>query len=135
MRNNDNKPVFKTMDEYIALQSEAHQLALEHIRQIVRDIVPEAEECISYQIPMFKYKGMLVGFAAFQNHCSFVAGNGSTIERFKDELQGFTFAKSVIHFTPEKPLSDEFVKRFVQFRVQENEAKKSKKSVQSQSIS
>jgi uncharacterized protein YdhG (YjbR/CyaY superfamily) len=128
MKNKDNPPAFKTMDEYIALQSEAHQLALEHIRQIVRDIVPEAEECISYQIPMFKYKGMLVGFAAFQNHCSFVAGNGSTIEKFKDELKGFTFAKSVIHFTPAKPLPDAFIERFVRTRVQENEeVKKNKK--------
>jgi uncharacterized protein YdhG (YjbR/CyaY superfamily) len=126
MKNKENQPAFKTMDEYIALQSEVNQMALEHIRQIVRDIVPEAEECISYQIPMFKYKGMLVGFAAFQNHCSFVAGNGSTIEKFKDELKDYTFAKSVIHFTPEKPLSDEFIERFVRLRVQENEAKKKK---------
>jgi uncharacterized protein YdhG (YjbR/CyaY superfamily) len=126
MKNKEHQPAFKTMDEYIALQSEVNQMALEHIRQIVRDIVPEAEECISYQIPMFKYKGMLVGFAAFQNHCSFVAGNGSTVEKFKDELKGYTFAKSVIHFTPEKPLSDVFIERFVRFRVQENEAKKSK---------
>jgi uncharacterized protein YdhG (YjbR/CyaY superfamily) len=126
MKNKENQPAFKTMDEYIALQTEANQMALEHIRQIVRDIVPEAEECISYQIPMFKYKGMLVGFAAFQNHCSFVAGNGSTVEKFKDELKDYIFAKSVIHFTPEKPLSDVFIERFVRYRVQENEAKKSK---------
>jgi uncharacterized protein YdhG (YjbR/CyaY superfamily) len=126
MKNKENQPAFKTMDDYIALQSEVNQMALEHIRQIVRDIVPEAEECISYQIPMFKYKGMLVGFAAFQNHCSFVAGNGSTVEHFKDELKGYTFAKSVIHFTPDKPLSDDFIERFIRFRVQENEAKKSK---------
>jgi uncharacterized protein YdhG (YjbR/CyaY superfamily) len=110
MKNKENQPAFKTMDEYIALQTEAHQLALEHIRQIVRDIVPDAEEC----------------FAAFQNHCSFVAGNGSTVEKFKDELKGYTFAKSVIHFTPEKPLPDEFIERFVRLRVQENEAKKPK---------
>jgi uncharacterized protein YdhG (YjbR/CyaY superfamily) len=128
MKNKENQPAFKTMDEYISLQTETNQLALEHIRQIVRDIIPEAEECISYQIPMFKYKGMLVGFAAFQNHCSFVAGNGSTIDKFKDELKGYTFAKSVIHFTPEKPLPDEFIERFVRFRVQENEAKKSKQA-------
>jgi uncharacterized protein YdhG (YjbR/CyaY superfamily) len=128
MKNKDNQPAFKTMDDYIALQSETNQMALEHIRQIVRDIVPQAEECISYQIPIFKYKGMLVGFAAFQNHCSFVAGNGSTIDKFKDELKGYTFAKSVIHFTPEKPLPDEFIERFVRTRVMENEeAKKTKK--------
>ena len=114
------------MDDYIALQSEKNQIALEHIRDIVRRLVPQAEECISYQIPMFKYKRMLLGFAAFQNHCSFVAGNGSTIEQFKDELTNYTFAKSVIHFTPEKPLSDDFIERFVKRRVQENEAKKAK---------
>ena len=126
MKNQDGQQPIKTIDDYIALQSEKNQMALEHIRDIVRRLAPQAEECISYQIPMFKYKGMLVGFAAFQNHCSFVAGNGSTIEQFKDELTDYTFAKSVIHFTPEKPLSDDFIERFVKRRVQENEAKKAK---------
>jgi uncharacterized protein YdhG (YjbR/CyaY superfamily) len=126
MKNRDGQPPIKTMDDYIALQSEKNQIALEHIRDIVRRLAPQAEECISYQIPMFKYKGMLVGFAAFQNHCSFVAGNGSTIEQFKDELTEYTFAKSVIHFTPERPLSDDFIERFVRTRVRENEAKKVK---------
>jgi uncharacterized protein YdhG (YjbR/CyaY superfamily) len=126
MKNQDGQPPIKTMDDYIALQSEKNQIALEHIRDIVRRLAPQAEECISYQIPMFKYRGMLVGFAAFQNHCSFVAGNGSTIEQFKDELAGYTFAKSVIHFTPEKPLTDDFIERFVRMRVRENEAKKAK---------
>lgn len=128
MKNQDGHPPIKTMDDYIALQSEKNQIALEHIRDIVRRLAPQAEECISYQIPMFKYKGMLVGFAAFQNHCSFVAGNGSTIEQFKDELTDYKFAKSVIHFTPEKPLTDDFIERFLRVRVQENEAIKAKKT-------
>lgn len=126
MKNQDGHAPIKTMDDYIALQSEMQQIALEHIREIVRRVVPQAEEGISYQIPMFKYKGVLVGFAAFQNHCSFVAGNGSTIEQFKGDLKDYTFAKSVIHFTPEKPLPDDFIERFVRTRVRESEAKKAK---------
>jgi uncharacterized protein YdhG (YjbR/CyaY superfamily) len=124
MRSSDGNPPIKTVDEYIALQTEANQMALEHIRQIIKDIIPQAQEVISYQIPMYKYKGMLVGFAAFKDHCSFVGGNGSSIEKFKDALKGYKFAKSVIHFTPDKPLPDEFIARFVRTRVQENEGKK-----------
>ncbi len=60
-----------TIDEYLALQTETVRAALEKLRQIIKSVVPDAEEAISYQIPAFKYHGLLVGFAAFEKHCSF----------------------------------------------------------------
>ncbi len=62
---------FKTIDDYLALQTEDIRTGLEKLRKTIHSIIPNAEEAISYQIPTFKYHGSLVGFAAFKNHCSF----------------------------------------------------------------
>jgi uncharacterized protein YdhG (YjbR/CyaY superfamily) len=118
-----DKNNYKTIDEYMSYLPEDKLLALEHIREIVRTLVPQVEETISYRIPIFKYHGHLVGFAAFKNHCSFFTCNGSTLEEYKDELKDYDYVKSGIHFTPEKPLPDELLKRIILCRIRENEEK------------
>lgn len=58
----------KTVEEYLAGIPEPAQSTLKHIRRVIRSVVPaETTEVISYGIPMFKYGGMLVGYAAFKN--------------------------------------------------------------------
>ena len=64
---------------------------------------PEATETISYRIPAFRYKEVLVWFAAFSNHCSLFP-TASVIEAFKKELEGFSTSKGTIHFPTDKPL-------------------------------
>jgi uncharacterized protein YdhG (YjbR/CyaY superfamily) len=82
---NSNTP--KTIDEYLAGVPEPARTTLNRVRATIRSAVPpEAVEVISYRIPAFKYKGMLVWFGAFSDHCSLFPGGG-TIEAFKDELK------------------------------------------------
>jgi len=50
----------KDIDAYIDLQSEIARSILSEIRQTIKKAVPEAEELISYQMPAFRYHGMLV---------------------------------------------------------------------------
>jgi len=83
----------------------------------------EATESISYGMPMFKYNGLLLGFAAFSNHCSVFPGP-AVIEAFKDELEGFTTSKGTIRFPSDKPLSASLVKRLVKARIAQNERTK-----------
>lgn len=118
------KTDFKSIDEYLAAQTEDKRAALEHLRQLIRSIVPQAEEGISYQIPMFKYHGSLVGFAAHTNHCSFTTANATTLERFREALKGYKFSPSTVQFSPEKPLPDDLIRTIVQARVRENEEKR-----------
>ena len=60
-----SKPA-KNVDEYLAGTPDPARSTLKHIRAVIRSVVPkETTEVISYRIPMFKYKGMLVGYAAF----------------------------------------------------------------------
>jgi uncharacterized protein YdhG (YjbR/CyaY superfamily) len=71
---------------------------------------------------MFKYKGMLMGFGAFSNHCSLFPGK-APLETLKDELNQYPTAKGTIHFPVDKPLPAALVKRLVKARIAENKKK------------
>jgi uncharacterized protein YdhG (YjbR/CyaY superfamily) len=97
---------------------------LNKIRATIRSVAPpEATEIISYGLPAFKYKGVLVWFAAFSNHCSLFPGS-SVIEAFKNELKGFSTSKGTIQFPLDKPLPAGLVKKLVKARIAENKRKK-----------
>ena len=116
----------KSIDEYLAGVPEPARTTLNAIRATIRSVVPpEATEVISYRIPAFKYKGMLVWFGAFSDHCSLFPGAG-IIEAFKDELKGFRIAKGTIQFPLDKPLPAALLKKIVKIRVAANEAKKTR---------
>jgi uncharacterized protein YdhG (YjbR/CyaY superfamily) len=113
----------KTIDEYLAGVPEPARGALNKVRAAIRSAAPpEATETISYRIPAFKYKGVLVWFAAFSDHCSLFP-TAAVIEEFKNELKGFSTSKGTIHFTTDKPLPVALVKKLVKARVAQNERK------------
>jgi uncharacterized protein YdhG (YjbR/CyaY superfamily) len=87
-------------------------------------VPPEATEVISWRMPMFKYKGQLVGFAAFSNHCSFFPMSSSVIAALKNELKDFSTSKGTIRFPLDKPLAAALVKKLVKARIAQNEQKK-----------
>lgn len=114
----------KTVDEYLAGVPEPARSTLKKIRATIRSAAPaEAAEAISYQMPAFKYKGMLLWYAAFADHCSLFPG-ASMIMAFKDELKGYSTSKGTIRFPVDKPLPAALVIKLVKARVAENEGKK-----------
>ena len=121
-----NKEV-KDIDSYLATLPQNVAAALERLRQTIKKTAPQAVEVISYNMPAFKYHGMLVYFAAFKNHCSLFGGNASIVKEMKPLLEEFVTTKGSIHFTPEKPLPIALIKTIVKARMQENiEKEKSK---------
>src|SRR5271165_4926919 len=117
-------PASKTVDEYLARVPEPARSTLNKIRAAIRSAAPpEATEVISYGIPMFKYKGMLMGFAAFSNHCSLFPGSLSALKALESELKDFQKAKGTIRFPVDKPPSAALVKKLVKARMAENERK------------
>ena len=116
----------KTVDQYFATVPEPARTALQQIRAAIRSVVPpDATEIISYKIPAFRHKKVLVWYAAFANHCSLFP-TAAVIEAFKDELKGFSASKGTIHFSLDKPMPVELIKRLVKARVAESESKKGK---------
>ena len=112
----------KDADSYIATQPEATRLVLEQLRQIIKAIVPEAEEVISYQMPAFKQNGILVWYAGYKKHVGFYPSS-KPIEVFKDELLVYKTSKGAIQFPLDKLLPVELITKIVNFRVNENLAK------------
>ena len=113
---------FKSIDEYIAAQPDRNIPVLEKIRKTIKGMVPEAEETISYQMPTFKYFGVLVYFAGFKNHIGFYAlpsGNAA----FQKELSKYKTGKGSIQFPLDKPIPYDLIRKIVQFRMQENQMK------------
>jgi len=114
----------KDVDEYLAGVPEPARGTLKKVRAAIRSAVPAGStECISYGMPAFRNKGVLVWFAAFSNHCSLFP-TGAVIEAFKKELKGFSTSKGTIHFPTDKPLPAALVKKMVKARVAQNERKK-----------
>ena len=114
----------QNVEEYLAGVPEPARSTLNKLRAAIRSAVPpEATETISYRIPAIKYKGMLVWFAAFSDHCSLFP-TAAVVEAFKDELKGFSTSKGTIHFPLDKPLPIALVKKLVKARVAQVESKK-----------
>ena len=112
----------KTIDDYLAAVSPDKRAALEQLRKSIKAVAPKAEECISYQIPAFRHNGMLVGFGATANHCSFFLMSSSTVEAHKEELKDYDTSKGTIRFQPDKPLPAALVRKLFKARIAENDA-------------
>jgi uncharacterized protein YdhG (YjbR/CyaY superfamily) len=113
--------VAKTVDEYLAGIPEPAAGTLKHIRKVIQSVVPkETTEVISYGIPMFKFRGMLVGYAAFKKHCSLFPTGSGVLDQFTKELEGYRTSKGTIQFPSDKPLADALIKKIVRARVKEN---------------
>jgi len=108
-----------SVDKYLAAVPEPARSTLSAIRANLRAALPaDAEEVISYRIPAFKHKRIVLWYAAFSNHCSLFP-TASVIAKFKDELKGYTTAKGTIQFAVDKPLPASLLKRIVKARLAE----------------
>ncbi len=118
---NTAKP--KTVDEYIAVASLNVKEHLERLRIAIPQVAPQAQESISYEMPVYKLNGVLVYFGGFTKHVSLFPGP-SAIEAFKDELADYKTSAGTIQFPINKPIPVTLVKKIVKFRLRENLAKK-----------
>ena len=116
----DSKRV-TTVDDYLARVPAEQRVLLEKLRKTIKATAPKAVEVISYQIPSYEYHGMLVGFGAAKEFCSFYVMSSTFLADHKDELKGFDTTKSAIHFSAAKPLPVSLVRTFVKERMAQNE--------------
>jgi uncharacterized protein YdhG (YjbR/CyaY superfamily) len=111
----------KDIDEYLGRLGEEQREALERVRKIICSAAPEAEECISYQLPTFRLNGrLLVAFGAWAKHCAFYPMSRATIAEHKKDLKGFDVSKGTIRFTVDKPMPATLVRKLVKARIAEN---------------
>lgn len=107
------------IDSCLSELSPENQVALSELRAVILGVIPDAVECISYGMPAFKVRGEAVaGFAVFKKHLSFFPFSGYIVGEFAQELEGYVYTKSGVHFTPEKPLPKDLVERMIRRRLE-----------------
>jgi uncharacterized protein YdhG (YjbR/CyaY superfamily) len=116
----------KDVDEYLAGAPKEARATLAKLRQTIKAAAPMASEVISYQMPMYKQNGMVIGFAAFKDHCSIFPGS-AVMDAHKEELKRYDTSKGTIRFPASKPLPAALVKKLVKARIKENEARAGKR--------
>jgi len=109
---------FSTVDEYISLFPPEIRSGLELLRKTIRKAAPEAKEVISYNMPAYKLKSVLVYFAATKDHYGFYP-TSSPVIAFKEELKSYDTSKGTIRFPFDKPIPVKLVRDIVKFRMME----------------
>lgn len=106
------------VDEYLSGLEEPKRGTLQTLRRTILEVVPEADQVISYGLPAFRFRGHTVaGFAAFKTHLSYLPFSGSVLSQLADELEGYAMTKSSLHFPVDRPLPKSLVKKLIAVRL------------------
>jgi uncharacterized protein YdhG (YjbR/CyaY superfamily) len=107
----------KDVDDYLASLDEPKRTTLETLRQTILDIIPEAEQGVSYGLPAFRVQGKVIaGFAAFKNHLSYLPHSGSVFPELESELVQYKTSSGALQFPIDKPLPKALVKKLIAVR-------------------
>lgn len=106
------------IDAYLEGLDEPKRSTLQRLRETILEIIPDAEQCISYGLPAFRVHGTVVaGFAAFKNHLSYLPHSGSVLPELGDAAAGYGGTKSSLHFPIDSPLPKPLVERLLALRL------------------
>ena len=105
------------IDDYLANLEEPKRSTLEELRRTILEIIPQAEQCISYGMPAFRVNGKVVaGFAAFKNHLSYLPHSGSVFPELRDDLAGYQTSSGALRFPIDAPLPAHLVEKLIAVR-------------------
>jgi len=108
------------IDNYLRGVEDPKRSTLQALRRTILDVIPDAEQGISYGMPAFRMQGKTVaGFAAFKYHLSYLPHSGTVLGQLADELVGYTMTKGSLHFPVDRPLPKAVVKRLIAVRLSE----------------
>ena len=108
------------IDDYLATLAEPKRGTLAVLRQRILDVVPDAEQGISYGLPAFKIEGKTIaGFAAFKDHLSYLPHSGSVFPELADELGDYTYSSGALRFPVDQALPAALVEQLVEIRLRQ----------------
>ena len=112
------RPKAADIDAYIASAAPEVQPVLQEIRRTIQATAPEAEEVISYAMPAFRQKGILVYFAAFKKHIGLyppVKGDAALMKA----IAPFSGPKGNLQFPLDQPIPYKLIERIVKLRLKQ----------------
>jgi uncharacterized protein YdhG (YjbR/CyaY superfamily) len=87
------------------------------LRETIREVIPQAEECMSYGMPAFSINGKVVaGFDGFKNHCSYFPHSGSVLEEIESFPEWCVVSKGTLKFPIGKKLPKSLVRKMISIR-------------------
>jgi uncharacterized protein YdhG (YjbR/CyaY superfamily) len=108
------------VDDYFSSLDASARAAFEHIRDLVMEMAPEAEQGTSYGMAALRYNQKpLLAFRAARQHLSIFPFSSRVVDAVRDQLTAFELAKGTIRFTAASPLPDKVVRDIVRYRIQE----------------
>jgi uncharacterized protein YdhG (YjbR/CyaY superfamily) len=108
------------VDKYLTALEQPKRGTLEALRRTILEIIPEAEQCISYRMPAFRVQGKVIaGFAAFKKHLSYLPHSASVFPKFGDALSEYKTSPGALQFPVDKPLPKALVKKLIAIRMKQ----------------
>lgn len=93
---------------------------MSELREFLRELLPEAEECISYSMPGFRLRGkMVAGYAGFKNHVGFFPHSGQVFKEMTDELAEYSVSAKGggMHLPLGRPIPQGLIAKAVDIRI------------------
>jgi len=108
------------VDRHLAAISQPQRGTLEQLRRDILQVIPEAEQVISYGFPGFKLNGKVIcGFDAFKKHCSFFPHSSLVIPALEADLENYQYSKGALHFPIDRPLPKSLVRILIKTRLRQ----------------
>jgi uncharacterized protein YdhG (YjbR/CyaY superfamily) len=108
----------KQVTAHLSKIPQPQRKTLQALRETILEIIPEAEEVISYGFPGYRLSGKIIcGFDAFKNHCSFFPHSSLVIPALEKELANYKTSKGALQFAIDKPLPKALVKQLIKTRL------------------
>jgi len=108
------------IDQYLEGLDAPRRETLAQLRQAILNVLPEAEQGMSYRLPAFRVRGKTIaGFAAFKTHLSYLPHSGSVFPELKDELKGYTTSTGALRFDIGQPLPAPLVEKLIAVRLRQ----------------
>ncbi len=108
----------KQVTAHLAKVPQPQKSTLQELRKSILEVIPEAEEVISYGFPGYRINGKIIcGFDAFKNHCSFFPHSSLVIPELEKELLNYKTSKGALQFAVDKPLPKSLVRKLIKTRM------------------
>lgn len=108
------------IDSYIELYEEPAGSSLEALRRSIGEMLPDADQGLSYGVPVFRVAGRPVaGFSAAKRWLSYLPHSGEVMAKLADELANFETSKGAVKMPIDSPLPIDVVRQLVQERLAE----------------
>ncbi|GLR17626.1 iron chaperone [Portibacter lacus] len=104
---------YNSVEDYFADQTGIHLEILNKIKDLILEEAPRAKSAISYGMPSYTLGKVIAGMYSYKNHVSFYPFEGTLVEKYQDQLEGYKCLKGTIQLDIKKEFPEEIIRQIV----------------------